>query len=319
MSKKWSQDTIKRVLELCQKMTYKEVALKIKEEFGINKSPNAIRHIKRDYQNDENFNVPLPKVLVYDIETAPIMAYVWGLWDNNVALNQIESDWYVLSWSAKWLGDPPDKVMYMDQRNERDIENDKKILKKIWKLLDEADIVITQNGKKFDQKKLNARFIIHGFQPPSSYKHIDTCQIARKHFGFTSNKLEYMTDKLCVKYKKLKHAKYSGFTLWRECLKGNLDAWNEMEEYNKYDVLSLEELYQKLSPWDNGVNFDLYSNEDVPRCNCGSLEFTKNGFSYTNTGKFQRYTCKKCGSERRSSVNELTKEKKVAIGRRTTR
>jgi hypothetical protein len=29
-----------------------------------------------------------PKVLIYDIETAPIVAHVWGLWENNVGLNQ---------------------------------------------------------------------------------------------------------------------------------------------------------------------------------------------------------------------------------------
>lgn len=96
-------------------------------------------------------------------------------------------------------------------------------------MLDEADIVITQNGRKFDQKKLNARFILNGFKPPSSYKHIDTLVIARKHFGFTSNKLKYMTDKLCTKYKKLDHSKFPGMELWRECLKGNSEAWTEME------------------------------------------------------------------------------------------
>ena len=69
-----------------------------------------------------------PRVLLFDIETAPILAHVWGLWDNNVALNQIIADWHVLSWSAKWLGDPPSKVMYADQRNAKNIEDDKQLL-----------------------------------------------------------------------------------------------------------------------------------------------------------------------------------------------
>ena len=30
-----------------------------------------------------------PRVLLFDIETAPILAHVWGLWDNNVALIQV--------------------------------------------------------------------------------------------------------------------------------------------------------------------------------------------------------------------------------------
>jgi hypothetical protein len=254
-----------------------------------------------------------PKVLIFDIETAPILAHVWGLWDNNVALNQIDSDWHVLSWSAKWLDDPPNAVMYKDQRNAKSMEDDKDILKDIWKLLDEADIVITQNGKNFDQKKLNARFIIQGFQPPSSYKHIDTKQIASKHFGFTSNKLEYMTDKLCTKYKKLKHKKFPGHEMWTECLKGNLEAWKEMEIYNKHDVLSLEELYHILIPWDNALNFNVYHDEEDHVCKCGSTTFIKNGFYYTSSGKYQKHKCKSCGAEYRDKLNLFSKEKRASL------
>lgn len=249
----------------------------------------------------------IAKILVFDIETSPIISNVWGLWDQNVGLNQIKQDWHVLSWSAKWLGDPPSKIMYMDQRKAKVLEDDTTILKGIWKLLDEADIVVTQNGKKFDQKKLNARFIIQGLQPPSSYKHIDTRQIAAKHFGFTSNKLEYLTDKLCKKYKKLKHSKFSGFELWRECMAGNLAAWKEMEKYNKYDVLSLEELYFKLIPWDTAINFNLFNDSSELSCGCGKPDYVKNGVVYTATGRYQRYRCMGCGSELRDTKNLLSK------------
>lgn len=257
-----------------------------------------------------------PKILIYDIETAPMVGYFWGLWDQNIGLGQILSDWHVLSWSAKWLGDSEDQVMYMDQRNAKKIEDDKRILKGIWKLLDEADIVITQNGKRFDQKKLNARFIEHGMQPPSSYRHIDTLQIAKRTFAFTSNKLAYMTDKFCTKYKKLKHAKFSGFSLWKECLAGNLEAWEEMELYNRYDVLSLEELYLKLAPWDNSINFEVYTG--VTTCKCGHDEKKKSGYHYTNAGKFQKHRCTFCGFETRGYKNLLDTETKKRIARRIT-
>lgn len=252
-----------------------------------------------------------PKVLILDIETKPIIAHVWQLWDNNVSLGQIQSDWSVLSWAAKWLD--KDKVMYMDQRHSKNIDDDKKILEEMWKLLDECDVVLTQNGRAFDIKKLNARFIINGMQPPSSFKHIDTYRIAKSVFGFTSNKLEYMTDKLCTKYKKLKHKKFPGHEMWAECLKGNKAAWRAMEKYNKYDVLSLEELYHKLAPWDSSINFELYSDDADMRCNCGSTKFKKRGFFFTNSGKFQRYKCKKCGAETRSRQNQFSKEKKKSI------
>lgn len=264
-----------------------------------------------------------PKVLVFDIETAPILGYVWSLWENNVALNQIKSDWHVMSWSAKWLkGEdgvvygPHDKIMYMDQRNAKDIENDKELIKGIWKLLDEADIVITQNGKKFDSRKLNARFILNGLKKPSPYKHIDVKEIVNRHFAFTSSKLEYMTDKLNKKFKKIKHEEFGGFELWRECKAGNLAAWKAMEKYNKYDVLSLEELYHIVSPWERVVDFNLYSDSIETKCNCGSVHFQKRGFSYTGSGKFQKLQCQKCGAWitlRGAANNRLSKAKRASL------
>lgn len=260
-----------------------------------------------------------PKVLIFDIETAPIIAHVWSLWENNVSLNQIVSDWHVLSWSAKWLDDPPTKIMYDDQSKEKNIADDKRLLQGIWDLLNEADVVITQNGKNFDQKKLNARFVLNGFKPPGTFKHIDTKILASKHFGFTSNKLEYMTDKLCTKYKKLKHKEFPGHEMWTECLAGNQKAWAEMEKYNKHDVLALEELYHILIPWDNTINFNLYHDQNVHVCKCGSTSFHKNGFYYTSAGKFQKHKCKHCGAEHRDKTNLFSKEKRASLTMSTPR
>lgn len=257
-----------------------------------------------------------PKVLLFDIETAPIRGYVWGLWDQTVALNQIAADWHILSWSAKWLGDS--KVMYQDQRNAKNIEDDSKLLKGIWDLLDEADVVVTQNGKSFDQKKLNARFIINGFQPPSSFKHIDTLRIAKKHFAFTSNKLEYLSGKLCQQ-KKMKTRQFQGFELWKACMEGNKAAWAEMEKYNRQDVIALEELYHRLSPWDNSVNFSVYHDDEINTCRCGSTEFHRRGLYYSETGKYQRWRCKQCGAETRGSKNLLSKEKRKSLHRAVKR
>lgn len=251
-----------------------------------------------------------PKTLLVDIETSPMLVYAWDLWDQNIGLNQIHTDWSIISCAAKWLGE---SVVYC--KSLRTV-SPKKLLKDVWVLLNDADLIITQNGKRFDAKKLNAQFIQHGMKPTSSYQHIDTLQLAKKHFGFTSNKLAYMTDKLCKKYKKLEHKKYPGFELWRECLKGNVSAWREMEKYNKYDVLSLEELYTKLIPWDKGVNLDVYHDELLNVCSCGKqANNVKNGYFYSNVGKYARYKCTKCGKETRSKKNMLDKEKKESLSR----
>jgi hypothetical protein len=250
-----------------------------------------------------------PKILFYDIESAPILADVWGLWDNNVSLNQIRRDWTILSWSAKWLDSKV--VMYADVSKQKDLHDDRRILKKIWRLLDEADIVVTQNGKKFDQKKLYARFIIHGMPPPSQARHIDTCQLAKSRFGFTSNKLEYLSEKLNKRYKKLKHDKFPGHELWTQCLARNPKAWAEMEKYNQYDVLALEELYKVMLPWETTVNFAVFN----MKCSCGGKQFIKNGLRYTNSGIYQKLKCIKCGKSHRKPKNELDVETRKTLTR----
>lgn len=260
----------------------------------------------------KNKNIDEPRILVLDCETAPILGSVWDLWQQNVGLNQIENDWHMLAFAAKWLDER--EIFYMDQRNAKNVEDDKKLLKKVWKLLDESDVVIGHNSKKFDIPKLFARFVLNGMQPPSSFKQIDTCQIAKKKFNFTSNKLEYLTSKLCKKYKKISHSKFPGFSLWKECLNGNKKAWKEMEKYNKFDVLSTEELYHVLIPWStDNVNFNLYREGNDLICRCGSKDLRKRGFAYTAVSKFQRYRCNECGAEVRSRKNLFSKEKRKSL------
>lgn len=196
------------------------------------------KHIERD----------VPRVLYLDIETKPIKAWVWGTRDQNISLEMMIEDWSVLSWSAKWAGTPESEVMYKDNRKKRggSLMNDKALLKPLWKLMDEADIIIAQNGDRFDLPKLNARFIENKMGCPSEFVTIDTLKMGRR-FGFTSHKLAYMTAKLNKKYKKQDHGEFHGFKLWDECIKGNQKAWKSMETYNQYDVLSLEELFLELS------------------------------------------------------------------------
>lgn len=250
------------------------------------------------------------KVLVLDIETSPIMAGVFRLFKTNVGLNQIENDWFIMSFAAKWLGSGEDEIIYMDQEKEPNMEDDSKLLKKLWDLLNEATHVCHQNGRNFDIKRIRARMVMAGMKPFSPIKHIDTLEIAKRTFGFTSNKLEYMTDKLCVKYKKLKHGKFPGYELWKECLYRNPEAWEEMKKYNCYDILSLEELYYKLAPWSDRLpNFSIHSDSDKFTCNCGSHEFEDVGFAYTEVSKFAQYKCMGCGKHWRGRKNLISKDK----------
>lgn len=263
-----------------------------KEELNL---IGGFKEAKKLYFNTKNG----PKILLFDIETTPLKVYTWGLWDQTIGLNQVLEETTVLSWSAKWLGDH--KIMYEDVCGQKDIRDDKKIVKKLRDLLNEADIVVGHNSDSFDVKVINTRIIQNGLKPPSSYKRMDTKKLAKKHFRFMSNKLEYLTDSLCTKFKKSSHAKFPGFSMWDECLKGNKEAFKEMKEYNIADVTSLEELFLNLLPWESSTVFNAYKDNDS--CSCGSTDFKNNGFVYTVVGKYQRYSCKKCGAESRGTEN----------------
>lgn len=237
------------------------------------------------------------RILLLDIETAPNLVHVWGLWQQNVGLPQILDAGYVMCWSAKWYGEQ--EVMFDSiQRN-----SSLNMLRNIHSLLDEADVVIHYNGTKFDIPTLNKEFLLHGLKPPAPYKQVDLLQVARRQFKFPSNKLDYVAQALNVG-KKTKHA---GHELWIRCMNKEKKAWEEMEEYNINDVVILENVYVKLLPWiKNHPNYSLYEQKDFLCPNCGGTHFHKRGFSYTNALRYQRYQCVDCGAWFRDRENNNT-------------
>jgi len=236
-----------------------------------------------------------PKILLFDIETAPTLGYVWGLWDQNIGLNMIHSNWYVLCWAAKWLDEKkvmtsalPDFPLY-----KREKENDREVMKALWKLLDEADIVIGQNGDAFDIKKSNARFIQHGMNPPTPYKTVDTLKVAKKYFKFDSNKLDHLGEVLGLG----KKMQTGGFDLWKGCLSGDPKSWKKMVDYNVQDVELLEKVYLKMRPWMvNHPNFNVYQGSQWNCPNCGSPNCQKRGYTHTRVSVSRRWQCKDCGA-----------------------
>ena len=156
----------------------------------------------------------MQKVLTLDIETSPIVAMVWSLGKQYVNKDQILEDWHIMSFTAKWLDEPASKLIYMETRD----GDDKPLLKKLWELFNEADMVITQNGKKFDEPKIKARMMLAGMKPYRPFRHYDTFT-ENSDKEFTSHGLDYLTDKFCTKYKKLTHKNFPGLSLWKECRK----------------------------------------------------------------------------------------------------
>lgn len=241
------------------------------------------------------------RILLLDIETAPNTAHVWGLWQQNVSINQLRESSYVLCWAAKWLGEKD--VMFSSVY----AGPHKSMLRKIHALLDEADSVIHYNGTKFDIPTLNKEFIIHGMHQPSPYKQMDLLKVARNQFKFPSNKLDYVAHALGAG-KKTKHI---GHELWIKCMERDPKAWALMEKYNKNDVVLLEKVFDKLLPWmKNPINHNTFNDaEDLVCPNCGEDHYQNRGFAYTQAGKFSRHQCLECFSWFRGNVSEHPKRK----------
>lgn len=306
-----------KVKELVAKMIERPYILEMgkgKISKWFNCSTDEVREAKRIARDsmraidDEVIkdSIKLPNILIVDIETAPIKAYVWRLWKQNVYIDQIVSDWFMLTWSAKWLYSA--EVMSDGVTPEEALEeDDQRLVSGLWKLLNKADIVIAHNGISFDIPKMNARFVRWGMPPVKPYQQIDTKVIAAKQFGFSSNKLEALARMFGI------DGKYdTDFELWANCLKGDLEALLEMERYNRKDVIVLEEVYLRLRPWIKGhVNLGVYSDGDRILCpNCGSHHIVEDGgYYYTPAGRYKTLRCE-CGAISRSRYNDMTQEER---------
>lgn len=243
------------------------------------------------------------KILLFDIETAPMLVYTWGLYNQNISHSAIKEDWYVLMWAAKWL---EGSIMYDALSNYEFVDREDKefcVISTLWDLLDKADIVVAHNGKNFDVKKMNAKFLEHGLGQPSYYKVVDTYEIARSNFGLTSNKLDYIAQTLNFGGKDK-----TDFSLWLGCMENDPESWDTMIEYCKRDVELLEQVYKQLRAWDKKHPAVILSNE--MRCNaCGGTDLNYVTDYHTAASTFEVYQCE-CGHQQRSRINVANDEER---------
>jgi DNA polymerase elongation subunit (family B) len=233
------------------------------------------------------------KVLILDIETSPIDAYTWGIWQQNVGLSQIKAPTRMLSWAAKWEAD--DEVTFASERT----HTHRNMVLDIYDLVNEADAIVHYNGTAFDMKHLNREFIEQGLAPPLKYKNIDLLRVVKSQFKFPSNKLDYVAGVLLGEHK----LDTGGFGLWVRVLEGDTEAWMQMEEYNCEDVRLTERLYHRVQGWIPAhPNRALWiEDQDDPHCpNCGSGSVVLKGVERpARVNSYHRYKCNDCGANAR--------------------
>lgn len=254
-----------------------------------------------DYDLTDLGLIPPPKdgppILLYDIETAPGLAWVWGAYDQNAIA--MEQDWYMLSFAYKWLnGDGLGFVsIFQDEAFTPDTTNDRFVAERLAALFDRADVIVAHNGEKFDRKKANQRFLVWGIDPPSPYQSIDTLRLVKTQFSHFSNALKELGRVHGLGDKE----HHTGFELWRECMRGDAKFWGVMEKYNRQDVVLLERVYLKLLPWmslpgkASTVNYGFWAESGKMVCpNCGHDKLTKRGTHRTLVSEFPTYKCDRC-------------------------
>jgi uncharacterized protein YprB with RNaseH-like and TPR domain len=241
------------------------------------------------------------KLLFIDIETTPNMVYTWGLFNQNISIDQVITPTSVLCFTAKWADSK--ELIYCRSEKQSGPEF-KNMIRKAHALLEEADAVCHYNGVSFDIPRLNQEFLLMGLHPPSPSKQIDLKRVVMGKFSMTSSKLAFVGPYLKIGEK----VKHQGWDLWRGCLSGDKEAWATMEKYNKQDVLLLERLYKKVLPWiDVHPNMNLYVDvsTDKPVCpNCGKETLQRRGFDYALVHAYIRYKCTGCGKWSRSRFRD---------------
>ena len=227
--------------------------------------------------------IPDQKLLLLDIEWRPTTAYVWKAWDVNIGADMIKEHGGLLCVGAKWLGE---KKTHLFSEWEHTHEG---MLQLIHDMISVADAVITYNGDRFDNPKLQGEFLLYGLQPTPPVTSID-CLKAVKKFGFFQNGLKFIGPFLKLG-SKLEH---EGMGLWIKVMDGDKDAQDRMAKYCIQDVDLLEELYLKIRPFiRNHPHMGKVKKDNCPAC--GSLEVQSRGTRRTRAFKIQRLQCQGCG------------------------
>ncbi len=255
-------------------------------------------HQKRDFPHIKK----LPNVLLLDIETAPMQVFSWTLFKPRLNYENIVSDWFILGWSAKWLHGSD---MMSDFCTPEEAVNcdDERVCGSVYEVMDKADIIIGHNVQKFDIRKINSRFIIHGIRRPSPYQTIDTLRESRKNFAHSSHRLDYL-GQLLVRKAKLE----TDFSLWKRCVQGEQEALNYMNIYCDRDILLLEEVYMEMRGWiKSHPNLAHYVETDEPICpTCMSNKLELCGEYVTMASVYDSFRCGNCGSIGRLRKSKLT-------------
>jgi DNA polymerase III epsilon subunit-like protein len=269
---------------------------------------------QRDYSKDyaEVVSVRKPKILFLDIETTADIVATFGRFKVNIGESNIVQQGNQVA-TAVWKFKDSNEIMggYSEFTNyEISEHSEKQLLTDLVEAISESDIVVIHNAR-FDLGTIQHRMLHYGMGRLPSVKVIDTLMISRKYLKLRSNKLDSITKYFGLSNK----LENSGINLWIKVQQGDVEAREQMLEYNIGDVRALEDVYDKFVALNQGVNLSVYTRLDQKACtSCGSTNVQHTGRNVTTgVSMFDEYECSDCGAKMRGRTNKLTKEQRQNI------
>ena len=255
-------------------------------------------------QNDSPFqevNMDV-KIVTFDIENFSNIVESWQVFGKEWRCINVLVPWSVACFAAKWLGKKTEIYSVDDYEDYEPLiiknkdgsillrkPNDYTLMREMHKILDEADIVVGWNSKRFDVKKVQSRMISYGMEPPSPFKQIDVMQEKKKLAASNFNSLNETSAEWGLGAK-LEH---EGYPLWQGCAEGDPKAWAKMKRYCVQDVILTEKTYMFLRPWmATHPNLNVYTGatRSCPICQRADT-LIKRGFSAAGMRRKQIYQC----------------------------
>ena len=240
------------------------------------------------------------RILLFDLETAPLLAHVWRPDDAYIPNERMLHDSFILCWGAKWRHQKTVMTGVLTPK-EAVAQDDSRIVQELADLIREADIIVAHNADRFDVPMFNNRLLLLGQEPIGPVKTLDTLTLARRNFRLSHNNLDYLGRVLGLGTK-IK----TDFALWRRCYLGEASALERMRVYNRRDVILLGEVFERLLPYVRNLpRLVEASHAGEMACpSCGKSKLIKRGVYRSSVSTFQKMQCVFCGRYPRYRTSE---------------
>lgn len=235
----------------------------------------------------------MANIITLDIETTPRIGLFFGN-TYKASIAKVIQESYVLGFSYKPLGKRVQSVYIWDfPLYKKTPQNDIEVVRAWLKLVSDADVVIGQNSRSFDDKVMMGRAIVHNLPPPSPFHTIDTMSDTKRVARYDSNKLDDVSQQYGFGGKE----DTGGIDLWWACMNGDKKAQKKMVRYCEKDVVLTEKRYLRERPYyKNHPKLRILDGRPAACDNCGSDKM-HNHVKKTLAGRGWRmqYKCYNCG------------------------